>query len=43
MVSYTYTVILEPDKAGGFTAYCPAIPGVVTEGESVEENAADGA
>jgi len=37
MVSYTYTVILEPDEAGGFTAYCPAIPGVVTEGESVEE------
>jgi len=37
MVSYTYTVILEPDEPGGFTAYCPAIPGVVTEGESVEE------
>lgn len=36
--NYTYTVVLEPDpSAGGYTATCPALPGVVSEGETVEE------
>jgi len=35
--SYTYTVVLEPDVKGGFAVCCPALPGVVTEGETVEE------
>jgi len=32
-----YTVVLIPDRRdGGFVAYVPAIPGCVTQGESVE-------
>jgi antitoxin HicB len=37
MQSYTYTVVLEPDPAGGYVVHCPALPGVVTEGETAEE------
>ncbi len=37
MTSYTYTVILEPDADGGYVVSCPSLPGVVTEGETVEE------
>jgi len=32
-----YTVVLSPDPQGGFTAVCPAMPGVVTEGDSLAE------
>lgn len=32
-----YTVILEPDPEGGYTVICPALPGCVSEGETVEE------
>lgn len=36
--TYTYTIVLDHDTdAGGFVATCPALPGVVTEGETVEE------
>lgn len=35
---FTYTIVLEPDEeAGGFTVTCPALPGVVTEGDTLEE------
>jgi antitoxin HicB len=37
MQTYTYTVILERDVDGGYVVHCPALPGVVTEGETVEE------
>ncbi len=37
MTTYTYTVILEPDADGGYVVSCPSLPGVVTEGETVEE------
>ncbi len=37
MSTYTYTIILEPDVDGGYAVHCPALPGVVTEGETVEE------
>jgi len=37
MGTYTYTVILEPDTEGGYVAHCPSLPGVVTEGETVEK------
>jgi predicted RNase H-like HicB family nuclease len=34
----TYTVLLEPDpEAGGFTVTVPALPGVITEGDTLEE------
>ena len=32
-----YTVVLDPDPEGGFTVTVPAIPSVVTEGETEEE------
>lgn len=33
-----YTVVLIPDRrAGGYVAYVPAIPGCVTQGESIEQ------
>jgi len=36
--TYTYTVVLErSDDEGGFVATCPALPGLVTEGDSIEE------
>jgi antitoxin HicB len=33
----TYTVVLEPQPDGGFTVTVPALPEVVTEGDSEEE------
>jgi predicted RNase H-like HicB family nuclease len=36
--AYTYTLVLDRDPlVGGYVATCPALPGVVTEGETVEE------
>ena len=36
--AYTYTLVLDRDvEAGGYVATCPALPGVVTEGETVEK------
>lgn len=36
--SFTYTVVFEPDEeAGGYTVTCPALPGLVTEGDTLEE------
>jgi len=32
-----YTVILEPQPEGGFTAHVPALPEVVTEGDTEDE------
>lgn len=37
MRSHTYSVILEPAEEGGFTVHVPALPEVVTEGDTVEE------
>lgn len=34
----TYTVVLEEDaEVGGYTVTVPALPGVVTEGDTVEQ------
>ena len=35
--SYSYSVILEPQEGGGFTVLVPALPEVVTEGDTEEE------
>ena len=35
--NYTYTVVFEPALEGGYTVTCPALPGVVTEGDTLEE------
>ena len=33
----TFKVILEPSEDGGFTATVPALPGCISEGDTVEE------
>jgi antitoxin HicB len=35
--SRTYTVILEPAEEGGFVVRVPALPEIVTEGDTEEE------
>jgi len=30
-------IVLEPSDEGGYTAYVPALPGCISEGDSVEE------
>ena len=39
--SLAFAVVLEPDPDGGYTAIVPALPGVVTEGETVQESLAN--
>jgi predicted RNase H-like HicB family nuclease len=35
---YAYTVVFEPDpEAGGYVVTCPALSGLVTEGDTLEE------
>jgi antitoxin HicB len=36
-MSYSFSVILEPQPDGGFTVLVPALPEVVTEGETERE------
>ena len=31
------TVIMTPDETGGYVVTCPALPGLVTEGDTLEE------
>ena len=35
--NYSFSVILEPQEEGGFTVLVPALPEVVTEGDSEQE------
>lgn len=38
MSNYQYTIILQPDpEEGGYTVTVPALPGCVTQGETIEE------
>lgn len=38
MNAYHYTIILHPDiEEGGYTVTVPALPGCVTQGETLEE------
>ena len=34
---HTYTVILEPERDGGFHAFCPVLKGCHTQGDTLEE------
>jgi antitoxin HicB len=34
---YIYTCLFEPEPEGGFTVTCPALPGLVTYGATMEE------
>ena len=33
----TYTFVFDPDPEGGFVVTCPALPGLVTHGPTIEE------
>jgi predicted RNase H-like HicB family nuclease len=37
MSEYRYTVLFEPAEEGGYVVTCPALPGLVTEGNTYEE------
>jgi predicted RNase H-like HicB family nuclease len=32
-----FTVVLEPEEAGGFSVHCPALPGCASQGETPDE------
>ena len=32
-----YTVLFEPAEEGGYVVTCPALPGIITEGDTLEE------
>jgi len=34
---YNFAVLFEPAEEGGYVVRCPAIPGLVTEGDTLEE------
>jgi antitoxin HicB len=34
---YRYTVLFEPAEEGGYIVTCPSLPGLVTEGDTLEE------
>lgn len=34
---YLYTVLFEPAEEGGYVVTCPTLPGLVTEGETLDE------
>lgn len=34
---YSYTVFFEPASEGGYIVTVPALPGLITEGETIEE------
>ena len=36
-LEYNYTVLFEPAEEGGYTVTVPALPGVVTEGDTLDE------
>lgn len=33
----TYTFVFNPEPEGGYTVTCPALPGLVTYGETIDE------
>lgn len=36
-LEYTYTCLFEPEEDGGYTVTCPALPGLVTFGATLDE------
>jgi predicted RNase H-like HicB family nuclease len=37
MKTQTFIVVITPDLTGGYFVTCPALPGLVTEGDTLEE------
>jgi len=35
--TYTFTMLFEPAEEGVYVVTCPALPGLVTEGDTMEE------
>ncbi len=35
--TYTFTMVFEPAEEGGYVLMCPALPGLVTEGDTLDE------
>jgi predicted RNase H-like HicB family nuclease len=35
--NYRFTMIFEPAEEGGYVVTCPALPGLVTEGDTLDE------
>jgi predicted RNase H-like HicB family nuclease len=35
--TYTFTMLFEPAEEGGYVVTCPALPGLVTEGDTLQE------
>jgi antitoxin HicB len=35
--TYTFTMLFEPAEEGGYVVTCPALPGLVTEGDTMED------
>lgn len=35
--TYSFTMLFEPAEEGGYVVTCPALPGLVTEGDTMEE------
>ena len=35
--NYSFTMLFEPAEEGGYVVTCPAVPGLVTEGDTMEE------
>ncbi len=33
----TYSIVVDPDPDGGYTVTVPALPGCITQGETIEE------
>jgi antitoxin HicB len=40
---YRYTVLFEPAEEGGYVVTCPSLPGLVTEGDTLQEARANAA
>lgn len=34
---FSYTILFEPAEEGGYIVLCPALPGLVTQGDTLEE------
>ena len=34
---YTFTILIEPNDPDGYLVTCPALPGLVTEGDTLDE------
>ncbi|MBI4137925.1 MAG: type II toxin-antitoxin system HicB family antitoxin [Candidatus Sungbacteria bacterium] len=34
---YSFTVVFEPAEEGGYVVSCPALPGLVTEGDTLKQ------